>query len=85
MVTKTDHRLNQYLEVNIELHSGVTPSPRIKVLAKRIIRKNLIDKSSEFAEISKNKNTAHVVRCILWENGHPKYFKPGTKQKWVMK
>lgn len=85
MVTKFNKRNNQYLEINLELQPSVTAKPQLKSLSKKIIRHKLIEKSSEFAEISKSPGNANLIKLVYWPYGHPKYFSPGTKQKWVLK
>lgn len=85
MSTKHDVRHNQFLQVNLELHKGVKPDRNLEEKALKIIRENLIIKSSEFAEISKQSSSDKLIQIVLWPNGHPRYFSPGTKQKWVEK
>jgi len=85
MATKTDIHHNQFLLINIELQPGVGVTAQIAEKALRAIRKSLIEKSSEFAEVSKSKMSEELIKIELWPNGHPRYFAPGTKQKWVEK
>ncbi len=85
MLTKFNRYHNQYLEINLELQNGVEVQPHIKNLTKKIIRQTLIDKSSEFAEISKSQNSRQLLKFVYWPSGHTKYFAPGVKQKWVLK
>jgi phenylacetate-CoA ligase len=84
MITKFDRRHNQYLEINLELQKRVEPQKKIKAHTKKIIRQKLIEKSSEFAEISKSPKSKNLVRLVFWPYEHPKYFAPGVKQKWVL-
>lgn len=85
MATKLDVHHNQFIQVNVELQKGVEPSDELVRKAVRAIKSSMKSKSSEFAEISKSKASANLVKVILWPNGHPRYFSPGTKQKWVEK
>ncbi len=85
MLSKFSKTHNQYLEINLELQNGVQLQPHIRNLAKKIIRQKLIEKSSEFAEISKSRNSKSLLKVILWPASHSKYFAPGVKQKWVLK
>lgn len=85
MITKFDRRHNQYLEINLELQPGVKANTHLKHLAKKIVRDKLIEKSSEFAEISKSPKSKNLISLVFWHNEHPKYFAPGVKQKWVLK
>lgn len=85
MITKQDKKLDQYLEINLELKDGIKTNLRLKNAAHRIIRQKLIEKSSEFAEIAKTRNSKNLIKLVFWSNMHPKYFSPGVKQKWVQK
>ncbi len=85
MSTKYDIYHNQFLQINIELQPGVETNDKLVHLAHNSIRKSLIEKSSEFAEVSKSKESEKLIHIILWSNGHPRYFTPGVKQKWVEK
>ncbi len=83
MATKNDVHHNQFLEINLELQKGVIASDAIKSQALKVISKTLIDKSSEFAEVSRIRPSEQLIRIILWRKAHEKYFAEGTKQKWV--
>lgn len=85
MSTKNDVRHNQFLQINIELQPTIEPSKDLEATAQKAIRESLIEKSSEFAEISKTKPGGSLIQIALWEHGSPRYFGPGTKQKWVEK
>ncbi len=85
MSTKYDIHHNQFLQINVELQPGVEKSEHLEGLAHKVIVASLKSKSSEFSEISKSKSSKQVVQIVLWENGHPRYFAPGVKQKWVEK
>jgi phenylacetate-CoA ligase len=85
MATKTDIHHNQFLLINIELQKGVGVTVPIAEKALKAVKKSLIEKSSEFAEVAKSKRADELVKIELWPNGHPRYFAPGTKQKWVEK
>lgn len=85
LATKNDIHHNQFLLVNLELQKDVEPSEEIENLALKAIRSSLVAKSSEFAEVAKSTASKKLIRIMLWDNGHPRYFSPGTKQKWVEK
>lgn len=85
MSTKHDVRHNQFLQVNIELRKDYKPSHILEELALETVHKSLIRKSSEFTEVSRSRKTDKLIEIVLWLNGHPRYFKQGTKQKWVEK
>jgi len=83
MSTKHDIHHNQFLQINLELQKGIEPTEAIHQQVARAIRKSMIEKSSEFAEVSKSRASDQLIQTVLWPNGHPRYFTPGTKQKWV--
>lgn len=85
MATKTDIHHNQFLQINLELQKDVEPTQLLKNKALHAIRDSLLARSSEFTEISKIKKAGSLLKIELWHNGHPRYFAPGTKQKWVEK
>lgn len=85
MSTKHDIHHNQFILVNLELHKDIEPTDELVKAAQEAIRKNLVQKSSEFSEVSKSRASKSLIKVTLWPNGHPRYFKPGTKQTWVEK
>jgi len=85
MATKHDIKHNQFIKINLELRSGVKPTAQLEKDALKAIRASLLEKSSEFSEVSKNKMSKDLIKIVLWEKGHPLYFSPGTKQNWVEK
>lgn len=85
MLTKNDIHHNQFLEINLELQKGVQGNETLEKEATDSIRNSLIKKSSEFAEVARSRLTDSLVKVIIWPNGHPRYFTPDTKQKWVEK
>ena len=85
ILTKHDIYHNQFLQINLELRKNVEPSKKLEDQVLRAITKSLIEKSSEFAEVSRNPASDKLLQVVLWENGHPRYFAPGIKQKWIEK
>ena len=85
MSTKHDIHHNQFLQINIELQKNIIADQKIADHALKVIRQQLIVQSSEFAEVAKSRLTDRLIDIVLWTNGHPRYFAPGTKQKWVEK
>jgi phenylacetate-CoA ligase len=83
MLTKNDRHHNQYLEINVELQKDIRASLKLKALAYKVIKHTLIEKSSEFAEVSRTKPNKRLIRIVFWPNGHRRYFTAGIKQKWV--
>ena len=85
MSTKTDIHHNQFLQINLELQKDIEANPVLERAALKSIRASLLERSSEFTEISKSMHAEKLLQIVLWRNGHPRYFAPGTKQKWVEK
>lgn len=85
MATKNDAHHNQFIQINVELQKGVEPSSSLENTALKYIRESLIKRSSEFAEVSRSHSADKLIQVVLWPNGHPRYFAPGTKQKWAEK
>lgn len=83
MITKNDRHYNQYLEINVELQKKIKATTKLKILAHKVLRNTLVEKSSEFSEISKSRSSKKLVRVVVWPNGYPRYFPVGVKQKWV--
>lgn len=83
--TKTNKKHDQYLEVNIELKSGIKETPFLKQKVQHVIIKELLEENAEYRNnysMIPEKVTPYVV---FWPHEHPLYFRPGTKQKWVKK
>ncbi len=85
MITKTDEDHNQYLEINLELQNNIERSEELEIAAHQVICAMLIAHSSEFSEISKSANTKQIVKVLAWPKNYETFFKPGVKQKWVIK
>lgn len=85
MQTKTDKHHNQYLEINLELKPKVQNQKQISENTKKDIIANLLKSNAEY------KNNYHSIphkvipKVMLWPYEAPEYFKPGIKQKWVIK
>lgn len=85
LITKYDQNHDQYLEVNLECKPGVEAS---KVLTSELVTeivKNLRQKNSEFHELSDFLGKRSEPRLVFWPYEDPLYFKPGIKQRWVVK
>jgi len=77
---------DQYLNINIELKDGKSSSTKLKKLVTQTIIKQLLEDNSEYNYLYSNmpKNRLEP-KVIFWKYEDPKYFKMGTKQKWVLK
>lgn len=84
MVTRYDKNQDQYLEINVELKEGVTASAKLKNDAAESIRREMMKRSSEFAEVSKSRGSRNLLKIVFWPHAHPRYFSPGVKQKWLV-
>jgi phenylacetate-CoA ligase len=75
----------QQLQLHIEMTHDTKQSPSLKKKIQSKIHNSLIDESSEYRET--HAMVGDVVKPIinLWQYEDSTYFKPGTKQKWVIK
>ncbi len=74
----------QKLHVHIELNHGLTPSTELALVIGQHLHQHLIRESSEYRETVKMVGEeAHPV-IHLWTYEDATYFRPGTKQKWVI-
>jgi len=83
--TVTDDQHNQFLEVNVELKKMQTASEDLKREVGRRVLDSLLQKNAEYSN-----NHAHLKerihpRIVFWPNEDPTHFKPGIKQKWVIR
>lgn len=85
MTTEHDAQHNEYLEINIELQHGVKDGEPVRELLVESVVKSLSASSGEYQNNYVNMREHVVPRIIFWPHGHPKYFSPGVKQKWVMR
>lgn len=86
MYTKYNEKEDEYLEVNIELHSGINESEWLRHEVTNSVSKSLIEKSAE------HKNNVNMMpkgkvepQIVFWPHEHQTHFKNGGKQKWVKK
>lgn len=82
MLTKNDSKMNQYLEVNVELKSGIKPSLLIETKTKDSLVKFLKRKNTEYNELYKIMGRSIEPKVSLREYGDKDFFAPGIKQKW---
>jgi hypothetical protein len=87
MATKTDRNHNQFLEINVELKKRVKPNIKLKKSIQDSTIRELMAKSTEYNYLyiqgGKYKKILRP-KVILWPNGDSRYFKPGSKQKWIL-
>lgn len=85
LITKFDENHNQYIEINCEMREKGENTVGLKDLLLGEIKKHLLEKSSEFKELTNHYKDKEFFKVILWPQEDPLYFKPGVKQKWVKK
>ncbi len=85
LITKCNKNQNQYLEINLELKKNKITNTRLREFVLRKITDNLIIKNSEFRELHHHLGKRVLPKLVFWPAEHPRYFKPGIKQKWVQK
>lgn len=75
----------QRLNIHVELSHGSSESGALKAEVKKIIHDILIQESSEYRETHEMVGSDAEPVIHLWSYEDPTYFRPGTKQKWVVK
>lgn len=73
------------LKINVEKKHNVKDSASLKSRIQGAIHERLVDESSEYRETFSMLGDTVKPDIYLWEYEDSTYFKPGTKQKWVMK
>ena len=85
MMTKSDSQENQYLEINVELKSGIKESKSLHRKATDLVTKQLLRESSEYRNTHDAIGERAIPNIVFWPYEDPRYFQPGTKQKWIEK
>lgn len=86
MLTKTNKKHDQYLEINIELVPGIKGDAGLKKRIGRAISEKLLEENSEYRELSRSLPKERTLPKILfWPYEYPLYFSGKGKQKWVIK
>ncbi|MEM2984669.1 MAG: hypothetical protein QXL24_05570 [Candidatus Jordarchaeaceae archaeon] len=85
MMVKFNRSQNQYLEINTELKAGVRKSNDLKNKVTKQVVEQLLKENSAYREVYRRIGKRAFPRIVFWKYEHPKYFKPGGKQKWVVK
>ncbi len=75
----------QELFIHVELSHGVEESKNISNLVKADVHKSLLEESSEYREVHNTMGEVAQPVIKLWKYENSTHFKPGTKQKWVIK
>lgn len=85
MMTKFDEKLDQYLEVNVELRRGVEDDEKRERLIREGVVKKLLEENSEYRKLHQELPDRSLPKIVCWPYEDPTYFRPGIKQKWVIK
>lgn len=89
MMTKTDERQNQYLEVNVELQKNILPEQTLNSTTQKRIVELLIERCTEYNHLYSSSAPEYKERLkpkiIFWPYEHPEHFATGGKQKWMKK
>ena len=85
MMTKQTEKMDQYLEIHIELKAGVTESTSLNEQATTLIVEQLLAKNAEYRNNYSMIPAKVTPKLVFWPYEYPEYFKPGIKQKWVRK
>ncbi|HUC01795.1 MAG TPA: hypothetical protein VMA75_02735 [Candidatus Paceibacterota bacterium] len=85
MATKFDDSHDEYLEVNVETRPRVRQTATLKRQVSSSIVRSLMEHNAEYHNNYNSMPRKVTPRIVFWEYEHPVYFKPGIKQKWVVK
>ena len=74
----------QQLNVNVELKAGIEPTAKLRDDVQKYLHASLVAESSEYRETFRM--VGKVVKPVIHLHQYEQleYFKPGTKQKWVI-
>lgn len=85
VIKKEDRKLDEYLEINIELKNRIKKSKKLEFLIQEIIKDELTKTNSEFSYLYSLNPSKLTPAIVLWSHRHEKYFSARGKQKWVIK
>lgn len=85
MITKTDKKQNQYLEINLELKRGEHEKRSLEASAKKIIGKTLLEMNAEHKNNVSSMPSLAEPHLVFWNYENPIHFGSSGKQKWVKK
>lgn len=85
MAVRYTNQQQQYLEVNLETRQGVTLDAATRRRLGTHLLAAMTGRSSELREICRHIGSNKVVKFVYWPAEHPRYFKPGVKQRWTEK
>lgn len=85
MKVEYDENQDQRLDVHVELRPESVASPDLDARVTALLTAQLLKESSEYRETYRDKEHRITPRVIFWPYQHPDFFRPGGKQKWVVK
>lgn len=85
MSTKFNGAQDEYLEINVETRPGVKMTEALKRDVERRISESLLKRNAEHRNNYHSMPRKVTPIIVFWEYEDPLYFKPGIKQKWVVK
>jgi phenylacetate-CoA ligase len=85
MMVRSDKQHNQSLEVNVETRQGKMKEKNLRTLVEEAVLAELLKNNAEFRNNYLSIPHKVLPKVILWENGSPEYFRPGIKQRWVIR
>lgn len=86
MTTRFDSKQDQYLEINLERKKGATmPNKKVRDKLCADIVSKLGKSNAEFRELHNYLGNRAKPVLRFFDAEHTEYFKPGVKQKWVIK
>lgn len=85
MVKKETRLMNEYFEVNVELKKGAKPSRALRTKVEAAIVQTLRTNNSEYNDQYQSKPKTMIPKVTFWPYQHSQYFKPGTKQQWLIR
>jgi phenylacetate-CoA ligase len=85
MTTEHDPKHNEYLEINIEMRASREGSDELKKQITSSIVDILARNSAEYQHNLTAMKEKMTPRILFWPYEHPQYFRPGIKQKWVIR
>jgi phenylacetate-CoA ligase len=82
MTTKNDSKMNQFLELNIELQHGQTSKIDLEKYIRNVVHLTLVDKNAEYRKLHHALGDKVIPRVFLRNYADPDYFKGANKQAW---
>lgn len=85
MRVEYDRSHNQRFEIHLECKRGVLHTDSLKEQVLKRVVERLLMESSEYRETYRMKTKYVLPRIVFWPYEHERFFRPGIKQKWVLK